>query len=147
MGDFVMGNTALSFITNQLSNDLIWELSIHEQIYWFLIPMYQKVQERLGCAIPAAVCHFKWISFSYFRGKHFSFCMYKLNFILNVLLALVSPGPVTVSPERAGYQNLTRSSNKLFCWLCNAFMFSPIKAHSGDLNLYYKDTNMAWISA
>lgn len=45
---------------------------------------------------------------SYFRGKHFSFCMYKLNFTLNVLLALVSPGLATMSPKRTGVSELEK---------------------------------------
>lgn len=65
---------------------------------------------------------------SYSRGKHFYFCTYKLNFILNVLLALISPGLATVSPRRAGVSELEKKKKQALLLGMLRFSFSSYKS-------------------
>lgn len=64
----------------------------------------------------------------YFRSKHFSVCMYKLNFILNVLLALLSPGIATMSPKRAGISGLEEKKQQAVLFGLLWFSFFSYKS-------------------
>lgn len=126
MSNYVMGNNCTPFYYKSVKQRFDMGI-VHTQtnllIFGPNVPKTPKAIRMCNtyCSLQLKISLFL---LSYFRGKHFYFCMYKLNFILNVLLALVSPGLVTMFPKRAGVPGLEEKQQAVLLGLLWFSFFS-----------------------